>query len=52
MLLDFNLAQDVRQGATAAQVGGTLPFMAPEQLDALAATCRCSTPPATSTRSA
>jgi len=24
MLLDFNLAQDVRQGATAAQVGGTL----------------------------
>jgi serine/threonine protein kinase/Flp pilus assembly protein TadD len=37
MLLDFNLAQDTRRtgGAARAQVGGTLPFMAPEQLEAL-----------------
>src|SRR5262249_46287240 len=33
MLLDFNLAQDTKPGsATLALVGGTLPFMAPEQL--------------------
>jgi serine/threonine protein kinase/Tfp pilus assembly protein PilF len=36
MLLDFNLAQDTQQhGAAFAHVGGTLPFMAPEHLDAL-----------------
>jgi eukaryotic-like serine/threonine-protein kinase len=36
MLLDFNLAQDTKLSgsATAAYVGGTLPFMAPEQLQA------------------
>jgi eukaryotic-like serine/threonine-protein kinase len=36
MLLDFNMAQDTRRDVAAlAQVGGTLPYMAPEQLDAL-----------------
>jgi serine/threonine protein kinase/Flp pilus assembly protein TadD len=42
MLLDFNLAQDTKSaaGVAAAQVGGTLPFMAPEQLQAYQAqTC-------------
>jgi serine/threonine protein kinase/lipoprotein NlpI len=36
MLLDFNLAQDAKLGSwvTAAYVGGTLPYMAPEQLQA------------------
>jgi serine/threonine protein kinase/tetratricopeptide (TPR) repeat protein len=36
LLLDFNLAEDVklRGSAAAAQVGGTLPYMAPEQLAA------------------
>src|SRR5437763_3618638 len=36
MLLDFNLAQDTKQasGASAASVGGTLPYMAPEHLEA------------------
>lgn len=36
MLLDFNLAQDtkVRGSATAASIGGTLPYMAPEHLEA------------------
>jgi tetratricopeptide (TPR) repeat protein len=36
MLLDFNLAQDTKLGnpAATAQVGGTLPFMAPEQIEA------------------
>src|SRR5262249_30988081 len=36
MLLDFNLAQDtkLRGNLPAAHVGGTLPYMAPEQLDA------------------
>ena len=36
MLLDFNLSEDseVRPGAAAA-VGGTLPYMAPEHLEAL-----------------
>lgn len=36
MLLDFNLAQDTKlsTSASAALVGGTLPFMAPEQLEA------------------
>src|SRR5262249_54291926 len=36
MLLDFNLAEDtkLRSGAPAAFVGGTLPYMAPEQLAA------------------
>jgi eukaryotic-like serine/threonine-protein kinase len=32
MLLDFNLSEDSRQAA--ARVGGTLPYMAPEQLEA------------------
>src|SRR5439155_9435217 len=36
MLLDFNLSEDVklRSSAAAARVGGTLPYMAPEQLQA------------------
>jgi len=36
MLLDFNLSEDlkVRSGA-AAEIGGTLPYMSPEHLDAL-----------------
>jgi serine/threonine protein kinase/Tfp pilus assembly protein PilF len=35
MLLDFNLAEDLKQrGAEAALVGGTLPYMAPEHLAA------------------
>jgi serine/threonine protein kinase/tetratricopeptide (TPR) repeat protein len=36
MLLDFNLAQDTKLMASAAiaQVGGTLPYMAPEQIEA------------------
>jgi serine/threonine protein kinase len=36
ILLDFNLAQDtkVRSTPAAAQPGGTLPYMAPEQIDA------------------
>jgi serine/threonine protein kinase/tetratricopeptide (TPR) repeat protein len=34
VLLDFNVAEDVRQrGAAAALVGGTLPYMAPEHLE-------------------
>jgi serine/threonine protein kinase/tetratricopeptide (TPR) repeat protein len=42
MLLDFNLSHDTKLSgsATAAQAGGTLPFMAPEQLQAYQAqTC-------------
>ena len=37
MLLDFNLAEDLklRSSLAAAQVGGTLPYMAPESLQAL-----------------
>jgi serine/threonine protein kinase len=37
MLLDFNLSEDtkLRGGTPAALGGGTLPYMAPEQLDAL-----------------
>jgi serine/threonine protein kinase/Flp pilus assembly protein TadD len=37
MLLDFNLAEDVKQPArvAAAKLGGTLPYMAPEHLEAL-----------------
>src|SRR5262249_47051255 len=37
MLLDFNLAEEVksRSAATRAQLGGTLPYMAPEQLAVL-----------------
>jgi tetratricopeptide (TPR) repeat protein len=36
MLLDFNVAEDVRQhGASAALLDGTLPYMAPEHLAAL-----------------
>jgi len=36
MLLDFNLAEDVKHagGATAALIGGTLPYMSPEHLRA------------------
>jgi serine/threonine protein kinase/lipoprotein NlpI len=36
MLLDFNLAQDTKQhgSAAAASIGGTLPYMAPEHLEA------------------
>ena len=36
MLLDFNLAQDTKQpeNAAAAAIGGTLPYMAPEHLEA------------------
>src|SRR5262249_33032402 len=36
MLLDFNLAEDtkLRSSATAALIGGTLPYMAPEHLEA------------------
>jgi eukaryotic-like serine/threonine-protein kinase len=36
MLLDFNLAEDLKRpvGAEAASVGGTLPYMAPEHLEA------------------
>jgi serine/threonine protein kinase/Flp pilus assembly protein TadD len=39
MLLDFNLSQDtrLRSSAPAAHVGGTLPYMAPEQLEAFGA---------------
>ncbi len=39
MLLDFNLAQDTKlgNGAATAQAGGTLPFMAPEQIEAFRA---------------
>jgi serine/threonine protein kinase/tetratricopeptide (TPR) repeat protein len=39
MLLDFNLAADTKRGAgaAAALVGGTLPYMAPEALEALRA---------------
>jgi serine/threonine protein kinase/tetratricopeptide (TPR) repeat protein len=34
MLLDFNVSEDLKQrGASAALVGGTLPYMAPEMLD-------------------
>jgi serine/threonine protein kinase/Tfp pilus assembly protein PilF len=38
MLLDFNLAQSVPEGQTAAReaFGGTFPYMAPEHLEALA----------------
>jgi serine/threonine protein kinase/Flp pilus assembly protein TadD len=37
LLLDFNLAEDVklRGGAAAARLGGTLPYMSPEQLSAM-----------------
>jgi serine/threonine protein kinase/Tfp pilus assembly protein PilF len=35
MLLDFNVSEDLKQrGASAAMVGGTLPYMAPEMLEA------------------
>jgi serine/threonine protein kinase/tetratricopeptide (TPR) repeat protein len=42
MLLDFNLAQDTKlSSSAAAQVGGTLPFMAPEEIEAYQTeTCR------------
>jgi eukaryotic-like serine/threonine-protein kinase len=37
MLLDFNLSDDIKPGAAAsvARVGGTIPYMAPERLEAL-----------------
>jgi serine/threonine protein kinase/Flp pilus assembly protein TadD len=36
MLLDFNLSEDIKtRTASAARMGGTLPYMSPEQLDAL-----------------
>jgi serine/threonine protein kinase/Tfp pilus assembly protein PilF len=37
MLLDFNLSDDIKIGAAAslARVGGTIPYMAPERLEAL-----------------
>ncbi len=36
LLLDFNLAEDTKlRGAAAARVGGTLPYMSPEQLWAM-----------------
>jgi serine/threonine protein kinase/Flp pilus assembly protein TadD len=35
MLLDFNLSEDTKQCRAGAQVGGTLPYMSPEQLAAL-----------------
>src|SRR6185312_1750904 len=40
MLLDFNLAEDVkaRGGAERASVGGTLPYMAPEHIEAFSKT--------------
>jgi serine/threonine protein kinase/tetratricopeptide (TPR) repeat protein len=36
LLLDFNLAEDIKQGggALSAMLGGTLPYMSPEHLDA------------------
>jgi serine/threonine protein kinase/tetratricopeptide (TPR) repeat protein len=37
MLLDFNLAQQARNGQAAATLGGTVAYMAPEHLRALAA---------------
>jgi serine/threonine protein kinase/predicted Zn-dependent protease len=42
MLLDFNLSEDLGkgQGASVAQVGGTLPYMAPEHLEAFGGTWR------------
>ena len=47
MLLDFNLAAECDRGApedgTRAMLGGTLPYMAPEHLDAF--NPRGSTPP-------
>jgi serine/threonine protein kinase/Tfp pilus assembly protein PilF len=42
MLLDFNLSEDTEKlpGATAALIGGTLPYMAPEHLEAFGGTWR------------
>jgi tetratricopeptide (TPR) repeat protein len=42
MLLDFNLAEDTDRapGAAAAMIGGTLPYMAPEHLEAFGGTWR------------
>lgn len=34
MLLDFNLSEDTKKPASAASIGGTLPYMAPEHLRA------------------
>src|SRR5262249_50565165 len=49
MLLDFNLSEDtkLRSTAAAARVGGTLPYMAPEQLEAF----RTKSPPPADGRS-
>jgi serine/threonine protein kinase/lipoprotein NlpI len=38
MLLDFNLADDTNESVERARVGGTLPYMAPEQIRAFAGT--------------
>jgi hypothetical protein len=37
MLLDFNLSEDIKPGAAAsgARIGGTIPYMAPEHLEAI-----------------
>jgi serine/threonine protein kinase/regulator of sirC expression with transglutaminase-like and TPR domain len=42
MLLDFNLAEDTDRapGAASAMIGGTLPYMAPEHLEAFGGTWR------------
>ena len=55
MLLDFNLAEDTkrREAAGGRPIGGTLPYMAPEQIAAFRdRRRRGSTPAATCTRSA
>ena len=42
MLLDFNLSEDTKRGGAAgAVIGGTLPYMAPEQLEAFQGCDRC-----------
>jgi serine/threonine protein kinase/predicted Zn-dependent protease len=40
MLLDFNLAEDTGRAPGAAMIGGTLPYMAPEHLEAFGGTSR------------
>jgi serine/threonine protein kinase/Tfp pilus assembly protein PilF len=44
VLLDFNLAEDIKGGAERARLGGTLPYMAPEQLQALQLGCADNSP--------
>lgn len=36
MLVDFNLAQDTKRRGSTARIGGTLPYMAPEQVESFA----------------